>query len=107
MACRYSSWITIYRAKDCTSKELMSRLRDHVGTFGVMDELATDGATVYQSAKTQDFLSRFGIKHRVSSAYNPHSNQLAEGAVKAAKRMLRDNTGAQGTLHTNKFSLPC
>ena len=41
--------------------------------------------------------TRFGIKHRVSSAYKPHSNQLAEGAVKAAKRMLRDNTGAQGT----------
>ena len=45
----------------------------------------------------------FGIRHRVASAYNPHSNQLAEGAVKAAKRMLRDNTGAQGTLDTNKY----
>ena len=100
MACRYSGWITIYRAKDCMSKELVCRLRDHVGTFGVMDKLATDGATVYQSAKTQDFLSRFGIKHRVLSAYNnPHSNQLAEGAVKVAKRMLSDNTGAQGTCH--------
>ena len=81
----------------------MSRLREHVGTFGVMDELATDGASVYKSAKTQEFLSRFGIRHRISRANNPHSNQLAEGAIKAAKRMLRDNTGAQGTLDTNKF----
>ena len=53
MACRYSGWSTIYRAKDCMSKELVSGLRDHMGTFGVMDELATDGASVYQSAKTQ------------------------------------------------------
>ena len=41
--------------------------------------------------------------HWVASVYNPHSNQLAEGAVKAAKRMLRDNTGTQGTLDPNKF----
>ena len=68
-----------------------------------MDELATDGALVYKSAETKEFLARFAIRHRVSSAYNPHSNQLAEGGVKAAKRMLRANTGAQGTLDTNKF----
>ena len=45
----------------------------------------------------REFLARFGVSHRVSSAYNPHSNQLAEGAVKSAKRMLEDNTGAQGS----------
>ena len=37
------------------------------------------------------------------STYNPQSNQLAKFAVKADKRMLRDITGAQGTLDTNKF----
>ena len=74
-------------------------------TFGVMDELATDGRTVYTSAKTQEFLRRFGIRHRVASEYNPHSNQMAEGAVKAAKRMLKDNTGEFGTLDTD-LTLP-
>ena len=68
-----------------------------------MEELATDEALVYKSAETQEFLARFAIMHRVSSPYKPHSNQLAEGAVNASKRMLRDNTGAQGTLDTNKF----
>ena len=43
-----------------------------------MDELATDGASVYKSAETQEFLTRFDIRHRLSSAYNPHSNQLAD-----------------------------
>ena len=68
-----------------------------------MEELATDGASVYKSAETQEFLARFGIKHRVASAYNPHSNQLADGTIKTAKRMLRDSTGAQSTLDTNKY----
>ena len=68
-----------------------------------LDELASDGASVYMSSEVQEFLTRFGVRHRVASAYNPHSNQRAEGAVKAAKRMLEDNTGPQGTLDTNKF----
>ena len=74
MACRYNGWSSLYKAKDCTSKELVSRLWDYVGTFKVMDELATDGASFYKSTETQEFLSRFGIKHRVASAYNPHFN---------------------------------
>ena len=58
---------------------------------------------VYMSAESEEFLTRFGIKHRIASAYNPNSNKLAEGAIKAANRMLRDNTGTQGTLNTDKF----
>merc|ERR1712127_683769 len=103
MVCRYSNWLSVYRARDSTAKELVPRLREHMGTFGVMDELASDGATVYMSSEVQDFLARFGVRHRVASAHNPHSNQRAEGAVKAAKRLLEDNTGPQGTLDTNKF----
>ena len=39
-----------------------------------MDKFATDRAKVYTSAKVKEFLATFGIKHRVSAAYNPHSN---------------------------------
>ena len=100
----YSGWSTIYKANNCKSKkEHVSRLRDHMDTFEVMDELTMDGAFFYKSVETQEILGRFGIRHRVWSTYNPQSNQLAEGAVKADKRMLRDNTGAQGTLDTDKF----
>ena len=74
LVCRYSSWLTVFKAKDSTTKELVTRLREYMGTFGVMDELATDGATVYMAGKVQEFLARLGVRHRVSSAYNPHSN---------------------------------
>ena len=103
MVCRYSNWITVYWDKSCTSKTLISHLRYYMGIFGVMDEIATDGATVYMSAEVQEFLDKFGVCHRVSSAYNPHSNQRAEGAVKAAKRLIRDNVGRGGTLDTDRF----
>ena len=55
------------------SKELVSRLRERLGIFGVMDELAMDGASVYKSVKTQEFLARFGIQHRIASTYKHHS----------------------------------
>ena len=50
----------------------------------------------------QKFLSQWGVHHRQSSAYNPHSNARAELAVKAGKRMLRDNLDSQGNM-TDKF----
>ena len=43
-----------------------------------MDELPTDGASVYKSAETQEFLTRFSTKRRVENAYTPHSYRLAE-----------------------------
>ena len=85
MACRYSSWSKIYKAKDGLSKELVSRLRDYMGTLRVMDECATDGPSVYKSAKTQEFLAKFCFRHRLWSAYNPHSNQLAEDPSRQAR----------------------
>ena len=101
--CRYSNWLSIYNSKNGTTSELLTVLRSYMGTFGVMEELATDGDTVYTSREAQEFFKRFDIKHRVSSSYFPHSNQRAETAVKAAKRMIQDNTGFNGSLDTDAF----
>ena len=43
-----------------------------------------------------------GVKHRLSSAYHPGANLRAELGVKVAKRILRDNTGPNDPLETNK-----
>ena len=101
--CRYSNWISVYTSKSGNARELLELLRGYIGTFGVMEELATDGDAVYMSREAQSFFEKFGIRHRVSSSYFPHSNQRAETAVKAAKRMLQDNLGPGGALNTDKF----
>ena len=49
------------------------------------------------------FLRKWGIKHRMSSAYFAASNGRAELAVKAKKRLLMENTGADGSLNTDKM----
>ena len=58
---------------------------------------------MYTSEEVKKFLGKFGVEHRLSSAYNPHSNQRAEGGVKAAKRLIKENTGPGGDLDTDKF----
>ena len=49
------------------------------------------------------FCHLWGIKQRISSAYNPVSNKRAEVGVKSAKRLIRDNVGPDGSLNTNQF----
>ena len=49
------------------------------------------------------FLQQWGVAHRISAAYNPKSNGRAEVAVKAAKRLLLENTGPFGSLNTDHF----
>ena len=50
-----------------------------------------------------EFLRRWGVKHRVSSAYHPQSNGRAEVAVKTAKRLLRSNVGPSGALDSDRL----
>ena len=52
--------------------------------------------------QTGDFLHRWGVRHRMSSAYFPSSNSRAELAVKSTKRLLMENVGPDGNLNTGK-----
>jgi transposase InsO family protein len=100
--CRYSNFLSVFHGSP-NSADFIKALREFFRNWGIPSELATDGATVFTSQATQQFLRRYGVSHRVSSSYFPHSNQFAEGSVKVAKRMIRDNTGSDGKLNTDQF----
>jgi hypothetical protein len=78
-------------------------LQNHCETFGTPEELSTDGGSQFVAGGTQEFLRVWGIKHRLSSAYHPHSNTRAELGVKSMKRLLRSNVGPGGSLDTTKM----
>ena len=104
MVDRYSRQPSVPQAKSEDSREFIGLLRTHCKTFGVPEELATDGGSVYVSHDTQQFLSTWGIRHRLSSAYNPHGNLQPEVGVKAVKRLIQDNLWPSGALDNDKFS---
>ena len=104
---RLSGWSDVFQAPkgspQAGSEGLITCLRNYFARFGVPDEMSSDGGPEFISSSTADFLTRWGVKHRLSSAYNPQSNGRAEVAVKSAKRLLLTNTGSSGTLDTDRF----
>ena len=99
---RYSNWPIVERASD-GAQGLISALRTTFVTFGISEELTSDGGPEYTATATQKFLQSWGVRHRVSSVAFPHSNCRAEIAVKTIKRLIMENTGPNGTLNTDKF----
>lgn len=104
---RLSGWTEIFSSPSGTMQAgangLVRHLRRFFSTFGVPDELASDGGPEFSSSATREFLTRWGVHHRVSSAYNPQSNGRAEVAVKSAKRLLRSNIGPSGSLDNDSL----
>ena len=99
---RYSNWPIVERASD-GAQGLISALRSTFITFGISEELTSDGGPQYTAHATQKFLNNWGVRHRLSSVAFPHSNCRAEIAVKTIKRLIMQNTGPNGTLDTDKF----
>ena len=101
---QYSGWLSIYEADrgDFDGKALERVLREHFTNFNIPEEISMDGGPQMLSEAVQSCLSRWGVKHRLSSAYFPHSNSRAKLAVKTGKRLLRDNMTVHGSLATDK-----
>ncbi|QQP40844.1 Putative LOC101858828 [Caligus rogercresseyi] len=101
---RFTGWTEVYLPSPNShgAKGLISALRRYLGTFGVPNELSSDGGPEFTSIDTKEFLQKWGINHRISSAYNPQSNGRAEVSVKATKRLLRGNSkmGVLITIHS-------
>ena len=55
------------------------------------------------SGQMQELMMNYRIKHRVSSAYNPHPNCRAEVGVKTVKRILHDNIDPDGDINNSRF----
>ena len=104
---RLSGWSDVFKSAPGTPQAgadgLINCLRNCFLRFGIPEELSSDGGPEFASSSTRDFLLQWGVRHRISSAYNPQSNGRAEVAVKSAKRLLRSNTGPSGTLNSDNF----
>lgn len=105
---RFSNWPEIIKVKpnsaNSGSNGLIKSLRKYFATFGVPEEVSSDGGPEFSAKDTKAFFSRWGINHRMSSAYNPRSNGRAEVAVKSMKRLLSDNVSDSGDLDTDRFT---
>ena len=102
---RYSNWPIVYWCKTPDAKELVKVFRKIFETYGICDELCTDGGRQFMSTEFQTFLAKWGVRHHQTSSYHPHSNLRAESGVKSVKKIVSENCDRNGNLDTDKFSL--
>ena len=82
----------------CGTRGLITMMMDMMQLFGVPEEITSDGGGEFIGKEYTQFLSRWNIRQRLSSAYEPHGNRRAEVAVKSMKRAIRGRTGQGGSL---------
>ena len=98
----YSGWPIVQESR-VGSSGLVKYLRKIFVTYGIADDLSSDGGSEYTAEATQQLLSNWGVQHRLSSVALAHSNGLAELGIETCKRMLMDNTGPNGEIILDKF----
>lgn len=104
---RLSGWTEVFRTKAGShaagSRGLCEALRRVFATFGVPDNLSSDGGPEFSAIETKDLLERWGVNHTLSSAYFPQSNGRAEVAVRITKRLLEDNLDSDGSINNDNI----
>ena len=85
LADRYSNWLSIFKLDKDDSVHIMKALRQYFSWWGVPKNFTSDGASVFTSGAMKDFFDKWGVTHRVASAFYPRANKRAEVAVKSAK----------------------
>ena len=71
----------------------------------MLAQISSYSGLAFSADFTNKFLKTWVVSHRVSAAYNPHSNGRAEVAVKTAKCLMGSNMGTFETLDSDKFLL--
>ena len=99
---RFSGWLEVDKLSSGSFRDVRKSFLRWFSTYGVPEELASDGGPPFNSYEYQRFLRAWGVERRLSSAYYPQSNGRAEAAVKSAKRILLGNIDSvTGNLNTD------
>jgi hypothetical protein len=100
---RFSGWTEVARMQLTSFKSIQKDLLSWFRTYGVPEEISSDGGPPFRSADYTKFLSTWGITQRLSSAYYPQSNGRAEIAVHIMKRALDGSLDPRtGEVNTEK-----
>ena len=100
---RFSGWLNIYHSPPhkTIADTLISTCRAMFISYGIPEELSTEGGPQFMSTAFQNCLTKWGVTHGLSSVAHPQSNGRAELGVKTAKRII-NNVSHQGGIDNDQ-----
>jgi len=106
MVDRYSGYIWTKQMTTTTTKAMTNVLDAWLSMFGIPQSIRTDGGPQFRG-EFGEWCEKKGIKHELSSAYNPNSNGLAEAAVKSTKYLVEKCREAKEDLQAALLEARC
>ncbi|XP_044731834.1 uncharacterized protein K02A2.6-like isoform X2 [Chrysoperla carnea] len=85
----YSGFFDFVCLKSTTTSMAINAIKRWFATFGIPDQLNSDGGPQFTSQEFQIFMNQWNIKHRISSPHFARSNGLAERYVQEGKILLK------------------
>ena len=84
----YSNYFEVDRLSDKKSKEVITKIKQHLARHGLPNVLISDNGPPFNSAEFARFAEQYEFEHLTSSPGYPQSNGKAENSVKTAKRLI-------------------
>ena len=84
---RMSGFIAAKLTKDKSTKEAIDALKTWFYSYGFASVVRSDGGPSFRESFSEE-LDKMGVKHILSSSYNPQSNGGAERVVRSLREVL-------------------
>jgi hypothetical protein len=85
----FSRFVTLHPEPDISAKSAVHAFLCHLGFFGSVKEIQSDGGGQYVSDIMHEFTTLVGVDHFVSTAHSHEENAIVERAIKEVNRHLR------------------
>ena len=101
---RFTGWPILFHFPPgkANATSLIAVSRNIFHTYGVPEHLSADGGPPFKAQKVVEFMKDWDVEVRYSSVGYAQSNGRAELGVKAAKRIVYENTAPDGSLDTDR-----
>ncbi|GKE18514.1 reverse transcriptase domain-containing protein [Tanacetum coccineum] len=88
-----SKWVEAQALPTNDARVVVKFLRRLFARFGVPKDLINDRGTHFFNSQLEKALQRYGVTHKLSTAYHPQSNEQTEVTNRAIKRILERLVG--------------
>ncbi|KAK1421773.1 hypothetical protein QVD17_24388 [Tagetes erecta] len=89
-----SKWVEAQALTTNDARVVVAFLRRLFSRFGTPKALISDRGTHFCNAQMERVLARYGVNHRLSTAYHPQTSGQVENANRGIKRILEKTVGA-------------